>query len=262
MYAACMPTTMIGYDALPMTEPENYRFAPGTASLVSRYFQRLADVDTVVCISQYARDRMLTRLRRDPAMTTTVAHPGGDHIAIEAAAPAEPPRFVRLGTLEARKQPLEILSAFRLATGQGMRAELVFVGSGSASDAGINAEVRAAAAQGIGVRWIQGAGDAAVRDLVRDATAFLSTGVEGYGIPVLEAIRLGTPVLFDGIQPAAELMVGRGAHHVDASTAPSLARDLHRIASGDPIALRASCAPTQVPCWQDFAERVAAAVVG
>ena len=50
-----------------------------------------------------------------------------------------------------------------------------------------------------------------MHDLVNTSSAFLSIGIEGYGIPVLEAIRLGTPVLFDGIQPAGDLMAGSGA---------------------------------------------------
>ena len=41
LFGRCMPTTMIGYDALPQTEPANYRFVPGTAAWVSEYFRRL-----------------------------------------------------------------------------------------------------------------------------------------------------------------------------------------------------------------------------
>jgi len=32
----CLPTAMIGYDTLPMSEPANYRFRPGTAAWVSK----------------------------------------------------------------------------------------------------------------------------------------------------------------------------------------------------------------------------------
>lgn len=98
VFAKCMPTAMIGYDTLPMSEPANYRFKPGTAAWVSEYFRYLATADSVVCISEYAREQILGRLRRDPASRTSVAHPGGDHLKESPAkppvAPAKPDSFV------------------------------------------------------------------------------------------------------------------------------------------------------------------------
>ena len=265
----CLPTAMIGYDTLPMSEPANYRFRPGTAAWVSRYFRLLATTDSVVCISDFARDSILGRLRRNPVLPISVAHPGGDHIAIAPSAAREAPSrpcFLRLGTLEARKRPQEILAAFRAAVGRGLEADLVFVGSGSASAEAINADLRAAVDEGIGVSWIQGASDAEVRDLVASSDAFLSLGVEGYGIPVLEAIRLGTPVLFDGIQPAAQLMVGKGASRIDAGGADV---DVERLAEalathshpGAIAELQSEVDAHAVPTWDDFARSVAETVV-
>jgi len=271
----CLPTSMIGYDTLPMSEPANYRFRPGTAAWVSRYFRLLATTDSVVCISDYARVSILERLRRDPELPISVAHPGGDHLAaaLPTATPAGrpsaeapegsvKPRFLRVGTLEARKRPQEILSAFRAAVVRGLQAELVFVGEGSASAEAINADLRSAVDEGIGVAWVQGASDADVRDLVAGSDAFLSLGVEGYGIPVLEAIRLGTPVLFDGIQPAADLMVGKGARRIDAG---GVDVDIDRLAAGfatysQPGALaelQSEVDSDAVPTWRAFATSVA-----
>jgi glycosyltransferase involved in cell wall biosynthesis len=168
--------------------------------------------------------------------------------------------------MEARKRPQEILAAFRSAVADGMRAELVFVGDGSASSEAINADLREAVGEGIGVSWIQGATDAEVRDLIVSSRAFLSFGVEGYGIPVLEAIRLGTPVLFDGIQPAADLMVGRGARRINAGGVDvdiaALAASLATCADPTALAaLRAEVDPGAVPTWESFAEKAVARVI-
>jgi glycosyltransferase involved in cell wall biosynthesis len=236
---------------------------------VSRYFRLLATTDSVVCISDFARDSILGRLRRNPALPISVAYPGGDHIAIALSAAREAlsrPRFLRLGTLEARKRPQEILAAYRAAVARGLEADLVFVGSGSASAEAINADLRAAVDEGIGVSWVQGASDAEVRNLVAGSDAFLSLGVEGYGIPVLEAIRTGTPVLFDGIQPAAELMVGRGAQRIDAGGADV---DVERLAEvlatyshpGGLTELQSQVDSNAVPTWREFAASVAASLV-
>jgi glycosyltransferase involved in cell wall biosynthesis len=261
LFSRCVPTVMIGYDTLPMTEPANYRFRPGASAWVSEYFRHLATADAVVCISAYARDSILGRLRRDPVRAITVAHPGGDHLPTRSPEPPARPVFARLGTLEARKRPVEICAAFLESEGAvAAGAELLFVGGASASEEGINRAIRNATETGR-VRWVQGATDEQVRDLVHGSSAFLSIGVEGYGIPVLEAIRLGTPVLFDGIQPAGELMAGHGARRV-----PAMAHDdLVSVFDGwsDPARLgelHAELSPQAVPTWSDFTRGVVDAV--
>jgi len=262
LFAKCVPTSMIGYDTLPMSEPANYRFKPGTAAWVSEYFRHLASADSVVCISEYARDSILTRLRRDPALPISVAHPGGDHLAVREPLPPARPVFARLGTLEARKRPVEILEAFGEAVAAtGLQAELLFIGNASASDESINRAIRTAIDAGALVRWVEGASDAEVYDLVQRSSAFLSIGTEGYGIPVLEAIRLGTPVLFDGVQPAGDLMVGHGARRIEGMSAAGLSAAFTEFAAPDALSeLRAEFDPAAVPTWGAFAEGVAAAV--
>ena len=263
IFHRCMRTTMIGYDTLPQTHPANYRFVPGSAVWVSEYFRWLSTIESVVCISDYAQTSILDRLRRDRTLATTVAHPGGDHLSVRAGNPPtgdEPTRFIRVGTMEARKSPQEILAGFRAARAAGANAELMFVGRASSSDEAINADVRAAIRQGLPVTWIEHASDEQVHDLVNSSSAFLSFGIEGYGIPVLEAIRLGTPVLYDGIQPAGDLMAGRGAQRVAAGAVDELAQMFtHYSEPGALAGLRADLAPAEVPTWAEFARGVVAA---
>jgi glycosyltransferase involved in cell wall biosynthesis len=263
IFHRCMRTTMIGYDTLPQTHPANYRFVPGSAVWVSEYFRWLSTIESVVCISDYAQTSILDRLRRDRTLATTVAHPGGDHLSVRAGNPPtgdEPTRFIRVGTMEARKSPQEILAGFRAARAAGANAELMFVGRASSSDEAINADVRAAIRQGLPVTWIEHASDEQVHDLVNSSSAFLSFGIEGYGIPVLEAIRLGTPVLYDGIQPAGDLMAGRGAQRVAAGAVDELAQMFtHYSEPGALAGLRADLVPGAVPTWAEFARGVVAA---
>ena len=261
VFSRSMPVTMIGYDALPMTDPANYRFVPGSGANVSEYFRRLADVDSVVCISDYSRSAVLDRLRRDRTKRTTVAHPGGDHLAIRTGSNHSGnrrPQFLRLGTMEARKHPQEILRGFQRAVRDGTDAELVFIGNPNASAQAVNDEVQRAIADGYPVTWIQGATDADVYDLVHAADAFLSIGIEGYGIPVLEAIRLGTPVLYDGIQPAGDLMSGKGAARVAAMSEHDLATMFATYGSREGLdGIRQDLNAVAVPTWHDFAAAVA-----
>ena len=251
-----MPVTMIAYDALPMSHPENYHFTPGTHGNVSEYLRILRDARTLVCISEFSRQQMFDVLRRDRSKTTEVAHPGGDHV--KASGPSNPPirpMFLRVGTMEARKHPVEIVTSFMFAVDNGLEADLVFVGSPSRVDVAINAAVQRAIDSGYPVRWITEATDHQVVEYMGAATAFLSYGIEGYGIPVLEAIRRGLPVLFDGIQPAGDIMEGRGAIRVPlGSDATAWRNAIDRAADA-----RSQRDPNGVPTWNDFACDVARA---
>jgi glycosyltransferase involved in cell wall biosynthesis len=259
-----MPTGMIGYDALPMTEPANYRFKPGTAGDVSEYFRLLATADSVICISEYARTSIMNRLRRNEALITTVAHPGGDHIPVPSDSDHSvntPVTFLRVGTMEARKMPVELVHAFRDARRSGVKAELIFMGKSSASDAVINDEIQRAVDDGIGVRWIQGASDDEVRAHMARADVFVSVGTEGYGIPVLEALRMGTPVVFGGIQPAGEIMIGSGATDIGGTSHEHLVEMFTQFTDLDRLrALRNEVNPEAVPPWSNFAQAVAQAM--
>ena len=255
-----MRTAMIGYDALPMTEPANYRFKPGSSAWVSEYFRMLAVADAVACISEYSRDVIRQRLRRPESTLTTIAHPGGDHVAIRPGHPPERTRFCRVGTMEERKRPVEILDGFTTAIEGGLDAELVFVGRRSASKDVINSRIDTAIQEGYPVTWIQGASDVQVNETINRSSVFLSFGIEGYGIPVLEAIRLGTPVVYDGIQPAAELMHGRGASRIPATTQEQMPAMFWE-ASAQLAELRAELNPQAAPTWQEFTDRVVQSVL-
>ena len=266
-----MPTLMIGYDTFPLTAPANYRFRPGTAAEVNGYFHALAKADSVVCISEFARQCIWDRLRRDRALPCTVAHPGGDHVQpgeVAGQVASDPTldsvvRFVRLGTMEARKHPVEIVEAFCAAIDSGNKAELVFIGRASASDSAINNSLNSAISAGYPIRWEQDASDSQVREFVAESDVFLSIGIEGYGIPVLEALQLATPVLYWGVQPAAELMEGAGARLIDSpeeSLQDSLATAFSQYCDRNRVNdLRGEISLSLIPVWSDFTGEIALA---
>ena len=241
-----VPTAMIGYDVLPMTHPGNYMFTPGTLANVSEFFRLVASTDTLICISNYAKESIMETLRRDPNKTTIVVHPGGDHIPASVKKPksSATTSYLRLGTIEARKAPIEILEAFEQAvTNHPDRdIELHFVGKPASVDIYLNDAIEQALAKGLPIRWTQGATDQEVGEMVRDSDLFLSYGIEGYGIPVLESIQMGTPVLFDGIQPAAEIMESHGAQRIP----------LEQVFTQRVGQLVSESDQARVPTWNDY----------
>jgi glycosyltransferase involved in cell wall biosynthesis len=245
------PTAMIGYDVLPMTHPSNYMFTPGTLANVSEFFRLVGSTDTLICISDYAKDSIMETLRRDPSKSTLVAHPGGDHIPARTKErkTRSTSSYLRLGTIEARKAPLEILEAFaRAVTNHPDRdIELHIVGKPASVDIYLNDAIEHAIARGLPIRWTQGATDQEVATIVRDSDLFLSYGIEGYGIPVLESIQMGTPVLFDGIQPAAEIMESYGAQRIP----------LDQVFTHQVVQPVSGSDQARVPTWKEYVQRVA-----
>ena len=260
LFSTSMPTAMIGYDALPMTDPANYRFPAMSKLQVSRYFRILGNCDAVVCISDYSRRTIVERLRRPQHLITRVAHPGGDHVPVNLERDASPEtsiHFLRLGTLEARKMPVEIAEGFARARREGTNATLTFIGQPSASDQAINRTLRDLSDAGIGLTWITDASDIDVRNYLNRADFFLSFGVEGFGIPVLESLRVGVPALYGGIQPAAELMDGRGATRVAIESVDHVAAVFKAFAQPDVVKqAREAIDMNAIPSWRDFAVRV------
>ena len=67
-------------------------------------------------------------------------------------------------------------------------------------------------------------------------------------------------MLYDGIQPAGDLMAGRGAQRVAAGGVDELAQMFtHYSEPGALAGLRADLTPAEVPTWAEFARGVVAA---
>ena len=246
---ATTKTAMIGFDALPMSDPYNYKFTPGTLATVSEYFRLIATTNILLCISDFTREQAESFLRRSGNLSTFVIHPGGDHVPLASnRSLGNPVTYLRLGTMEARKQPVGILQAFLESdAAKNESAVLHFVGAPARVDVEINFAIERAIAGGAPVRWTTDASDHMATEFIMESDVFLSYGREGYGIPVLEAIRLGTPVFFDGVQPAADLMEGHGAFRVPIDQV-----------FNEPVPPSITAADQDsVPRWSDFSREIA-----
>jgi glycosyltransferase involved in cell wall biosynthesis len=88
--------------------------------------------------------------------------------------------------LEPRKAPLLLSQAFAAARGQGLGAELVFAGDGRLAER----------LDGPGVRLLGRVSDGDLDALYSGALALVMPSLlEGYGLPVREALSRGTPAI-------------------------------------------------------------------
>jgi glycosyltransferase involved in cell wall biosynthesis len=189
--------------------------------------------DSLVAISEATRDELA---ERHPAVAgrTAVAHPAagvefsaapsGSEEAVLARHGVQRPYVLATGTLEPRKNLPRLISAFA-SLPEELRAgrRLVLAGAPGWETAETFAHLRAHANL---VRTLGYVPDEDLPALYREADVFCYPSLyEGFGIPVLEALRCGTPVLTSNRSSMPEVAAG-AARYVDPENAADITAGL------------------------------------
>ncbi len=194
-------------------------------------------VDAVICVSEAVREDFL-RAGELPADKVHVVYNGVDHSRFhpryrpEARQRAarllgiEPPYVLALASDEPRKNLRTLLQAYARLPEEMPR--LVLAGAGNWGQGPIYEMVKEA---GIPhrVRFTGYVPEAVLPDLYAGARCFVFPSVyEGFGLPVLEAMACGAPVVA-GDRSAIPEVAGEAALLVDPTNVAALAEALHRV---------------------------------
>lgn len=136
-----------------------------------------------------------------------------------------------IATLCPRKNQLRLIEAFAsLSTTERSSTRLVLVGGRGWHDD----DIVTLASTTPGVTWMGFQTAASCAELLRTCRAFVYVSEEeGFGLPVLDALRVGAPVLASSI-PSIREVAGNTALYCDPLSVPSIAAGLVRIlAEGD-----------------------------
>jgi len=207
--------------------------SPRTVRLQRLRLESLSRAHVVVSVSQSTADELIAR-GVDPARIAVV--PNGLTPLPDPVDPDLPPDpfVLAVGTLEPRKGHETLLRAFAAADLNGHR--LVFAGP----TAGRSGDLASLARElGVGERLtiLGPVDDAVLAGLYRDAAALCMPSLaEGFGLPVIEAMSFGVPVIASDLDVMREV-AGDGAVLVRPGSPEALAEALARVL-GD-AALRA-----------------------
>jgi glycosyltransferase involved in cell wall biosynthesis len=242
-----------------MTHPEYF----SSRSIVSLYgyYRMLRRASGCAFISEDTRDNYYGRLKRNGDRSGIVLPLGCDALGPKPPQTMlnRPLTFSVLGTIEPRKNHKLILEAFEPLLRQVDGLRLSFIGKMGWVDAEFAEKVRTLAAdETSGLTFHPGADDGAIRRYIERsrATIYVSSA-EGYGLPPVESLWIGTPVIASKAVPSLKSVRGLGVHFAEPLDAENLRQAV--IAFLDDSYANQKTEETQrlnLPSWQSFAEEV------
>jgi FkbM family methyltransferase len=226
------------YDLLPLTLP--HRFPAEAAEKHRRWLQVVATADGAFCISQATATELQTWLDSHSGpgarRTAVFSFPlGADFeqstptMGFPSDAPdvlrklTRRPTFLIVGTLEPRKGHDQALDAFEQLWNADVDVGLAFVGKRGWLVDRLIARISGHPERGTRLHWLQAISDEYLTKVYEASSCLLlpSEG-EGFGLPIIEALLHGTPVLARDL-PVTREIAGTDATYFVGSDAASLA---------------------------------------
>lgn len=267
-FARCRTGT-IGYDCVPISSSETTDL--NVSEAFAGYLAAARHFDRVAGISEAAAQEY----RGWRSMLSAIGLPGPDVRA--CILPTEPgpataadldrardrfvvgdlPLLLCVGTHEPRKNHLGLLHAAETAWREGHQFSLSFIGGHSWNSARFGAQLARLRAAGRPVDDHRGVDDGTLWAAYRLSRAVVFPSLhEGYGLPVAEALSVGTPAVTSGHGSMAEIAADGGALLVDPRDDRALADALGTVASDAATVARLRDEASRRPhrTWDDYAE--------
>jgi glycosyltransferase involved in cell wall biosynthesis len=253
-------TGAIGYDTVPISSSETSAFGVSGrfASYLSavKFFGRVVAISVAAGVEYSGWRRML--------VGSGVAGPEVEVVVLPAGVPGPgvapvvaSPLVLCVGSHEPRKNHGAVLQAAELLWREGLEFSLLFVGGNSWGSDEFVARVERLSAAGRDVRVLHAVDDAVLWGLYRAArfTVFPSLN-EGFGLPVVESLSVGTPVVTSSFGSMREIVVaGGGGVLVDPRDDHDVARGMRELLVNDELRERLSVEALARPVrtWADYA---------
>lgn len=211
-------------------------------------------------ISERTRREYLARILRAERPTGPVLVLGGDGLG--CAPPAfDPARrgFLFCGSIEPRKNVAALLDAFAALWAEGCEAELTLAGRIATADPGILGRLHALLGSQPCFRHVNNPSDAEMRALIQGSRATVYPCLsEGFGIPPLESLSLGVPVIVAADVPSVGCIEAYGQVRLPEPTAAAIT-DAVRAFMDDGAARHATgeIARLTLPRWSGVAAALA-----
>ena len=250
------PVAILCYDFLPFLAP--WLFNLRTVTPFMEYFRAVRAIPYIGHISEATQRDFEARIMRGCVATQgTVLPLGADGLQIERQSwRADRHGFVAIGSLDGRKNQHLIAAAFIALWKDGHTFDLTIVGT---TFDGLDCDWLVEALQFPHFRWVPTASDDTIAELLRHciATIYVSSA-EGYGLPPVESLAAGVPVIAPAHMPSLSALEPLGQIRLAAVDAPGIASAVLEFQHPDTAArLWAEAARLRLQSWRDFAAATA-----
>jgi glycosyltransferase involved in cell wall biosynthesis len=117
-----------------------------------------------------------------------------------------PNQIVMLGSLEPRKNHLQFLAALEIMFNRGILFNALIVGSTGWENEYLLQKLFHLKSMGLSIERVSGAKDSEVKNLIGTSRVLVQISeAEGFGLPVMEALELGTEVIISDVRPLRDL---------------------------------------------------------
>jgi glycosyltransferase involved in cell wall biosynthesis len=252
-------TVAIFHDAAALDLPQLY---PKAAPRFRAYIESLAAFDLVICVSNASRAELL---RLWSESSTAAAETVVETWPVESSNVTERDGTVSrssnlivcVGSFEPRKNHLRLLRAAEKLWNAGVGFELELIGR-SSGDFGANvvSELRRLQRARVNVRWSKQVNDQALHHGYRECrfTVYPSL-MEGFGLPILESLSHGKPVICGGNGALGEVALDGGCLIVDQTDEEALASAMKKLLT-DQVAYERLCNEAHARKFRSWADYI------
>jgi alpha-1,3-rhamnosyl/mannosyltransferase len=232
LIGSALPTITLVHDLIAFRSEPHQRKAQIIERLTLR--RALAAARHICTISEATKHDLLNRYRflKEDGISVIFAGPSSASVTLNTP---DGCTILSVGTLCPRKNQLRLIRAFaRLPEGLRQKTKLVIAGGRGWSDQ----EIVRLATETPGVEWRGYVTDAEYGALLSQATIFAFPSLyEGFGMPVLDALQQGIPVLTSRRGSLPEV-VGTAAVFVDPEDVASITTGLETLLRDDALRAR------------------------
>lgn len=169
----------------------------------------------------------------------------------------EAPLVLYVGSISPHKNQRLFLESLEMVASRQVAFEAIFVAPNAWSADDFRERLDALRSSGLVAQLVNNIADPTLWALYRQAdVVVLVSRVEGYGLPIAEALSVGTPVLTSNFGSMAEIAVGGGVVTVDPNDMRDVADQLHRILTdrAHRAELATQAAERPEGSWKEYAE--------